>query len=380
MPQIELKGRVSLDGSGFDRTLTNMQGRARAFARNVSGMLAGFFSAAYLTAAARKTAEYGSKIHELAQAHKVSSTRLQEYDHAAQQNGTTVEKLLDVQRKLTKARADALANPNGDAAGAFGKFGFDSARLSGLSAADDLMREFSASLKGVNLDLNSIPLVLALIGERNSEAIPTLVAGLKEAGEDAHRLGLIMEAGIAAQLDEITDKAAVLKKQLTIGLGPTLIRIADTFSEIISGARIGIAVIGAFIEKASSFNIDTPIKDIIAESAKAARAAGVTETVKVVAEQVALEEARKRKANLPALTVDDLIEAQGGKPQRDAPVRENQPDATSAALALNEFQRIGAFAGRGDSASRHLRVSEQQLRELRQIKSNTNPAQRTDIF
>lgn len=378
MPQIELKGKVSLDGSGFDRTLGRLSTRAKQFTAGLSGMLAGFFTVGYLTQMARKTAEYASKVFDLASAHKVSVARVQEYDHAAQQNGTTVEKLIDSQRRLAKARADALANPGGDMAGAFGQFGFDRNRLAGLTAADDLMRQFSDALKGVTLDLNSIPAVLQLIGDRNSEVIPALVAGLAEAADEAHRLGLVMQESVARRLDEISDSATVLQKQLTIGLAPALMVIANWFVEAVAGAKAAFAFIGGFTDKFASFaGKEMAGRDVIAESFKAAKEAAAASIVQHAQEQQALIDAQERKDKTRALSIDDLMESRGVK-ERIGRTSE-QAQIASSALNLNDFQRIGAFAGESSDATRQ--AANNIIREIRRVTRAVETTKQTgDIF
>lgn len=309
---LQLTAKLGIDGRGFKAGLKEGEVAANRFAGNLKSRIAAAFSVAAVAAYAKVTAAYASKIHDMAQAHRVSTERLQEFDYAAQQNGTSLEKLVDVQKKLAKARADALGDPNGDAAKAFSNFDFDESRLRGLTDASDLMREFSGALKNVAMDMNTVPVILSLIGDRNTEVIPALVAGLKEAGAEAQRLGIVMDANIARQLDEISDKAEVLQKQLTVGLGPALIWVANKFADMIGGARVGAAWLSTFLENFKAGESNNPIK-VFGEARQKANAAAAATLIDIGLEQDAIASAQQRKNNLRGLSVDDLVDSTNGK-------------------------------------------------------------------
>src|SRR5687767_8013325 len=104
----DLFARLGLNSTGFDRGLAAAELRAGKFASGIGAKLAGVFSVAAVTALARKTIDFASNINDMSSALGVSAERLQELDHAAKLNGTSLETMVTAMRKLAEARKKAI--------------------------------------------------------------------------------------------------------------------------------------------------------------------------------------------------------------------------------------------------------------------------------
>lgn len=370
---LKLIATVGVDGRGFRSGLKELGSIAGGWATHLKGMLAGAFSAAAAEEAARHTIEFARRMQDAAEATGHTAERMQEYDYAARQSGTSVEALMRAEKELARQRAVALAEPNSEEARTFKLFGFDKKKLGGITDASDLLRQFSAVIQKTNIDLNSLPLILSLIGKKNQEVLPALKYGLIEAAQEAHRLGLIMSDPTIEALDKMGDAIEILKQRILSSLGPVIVWLGGLVMELVGGLRmVGAASEafgkGAWKELKEMFSQGENYKrNPFAESWKAAMDAAMANVMQQNHEADVLTEARERKKKARGISTQELIDTLRN------PKHLGRADFAEIAGKRSGFAEIGGFSkGFLNAFDPRVVVEESQLIELQKLNEQTS--------
>ncbi|HEU0011606.1 MAG TPA: hypothetical protein VFT34_17450 [Verrucomicrobiae bacterium] len=245
--------RLGTDNTDFNKGLGQARRSMDQAASGMSASLKRNFAAAFsigsLSAAAKKTIDYASHIDDLSKASGIARETIQEFDYAMRQNGATIDDAIKGARELSKARAEALADPQGPKARLFEQFGIGPNELKNLSNGGDLLKRLSDALKGVNVDANSLPAILDLIGAKNQVIIPAMIDGLREAGDEARRLGLLLDDATVKSLDAAGDAATRFGQRMTTAWAKPLALTAEALNKIGHGVDYFAAgVTGAWFE------------------------------------------------------------------------------------------------------------------------------------
>lgn len=242
--------RLGTDNSDFNAGINNATARAKSaaakmgqnFQASIGGGLKGAFAGALsvgaVVGASRHAIEVASNLQDMSDATGVSVERLQELDYALSLTGGSLDDAKKAFKELAKARAEALKNPAGDKAKAFEQFGIDLETLKNVSDPSELLVRLSDAVKGANLDLNSTPVLLELIGARAGSILPAMSMGFAEAGQQARDLGLIVSNEVNAALDDMGDRMTTLGKKANTFLAPFAKVIGDTFDTLLNGFDI----------------------------------------------------------------------------------------------------------------------------------------------
>lgn len=201
---VSLTAKLGLDGTAFQQGIGKAQGQMRSFASNIKGQMAGAFSAVMIGAQMKAIAQYGGQLTDLSKKVGVSTTALQEFEHAAKLSGAGLEDVGAAMRGLAKARADALGG-NEDKLNAFGAFGIDEASLNAQSL-ETTFRRIAEAVRTIDFGQDELPLVEATLGRTGAVLIPMFKEGLEAAGEEARRLGIILDQSVVASLDRASDE------------------------------------------------------------------------------------------------------------------------------------------------------------------------------
>jgi hypothetical protein len=200
---LSLMARLGMDSTGFDRTLAAAEGKATKTFSSIGSKLAAVFSVGAITVQARKAIDFASRITDLSEALGVSAVRLQDMDFAARQSGASLDDMATAMRKLGEARAKALNDPGGKEAKAFEAFGIDLAFLKANTDPAELFARMSDAVQDTNINLDTMPQILDLIGERNQGVIAVMAAGLRDAEAAAHDLGQDLDDDVRESLDAL---------------------------------------------------------------------------------------------------------------------------------------------------------------------------------
>lgn len=233
----DLRARLSLDSKPFDSTLKAAEGRASTAFSSIGQKVAGIFTAGLFVNEARKAVEFASKIHDLSEATGLSAERLQEMDFAAQQTGTTLEAMIKAFRKLAAAREAALKDPTGKESQSFAHFGINQETLRGNADPAILFSKLGEAVQKTNIDLNSTPQILDLIGERNQGVITVMKEGFGDLAQQARDFGLVLENDVIDNLEAVGDAADRNAKKITGIFAKSLNFIVDKIEAI--GAGLG---------------------------------------------------------------------------------------------------------------------------------------------
>ncbi len=204
----------------------------------VQHMIMGMIGLHAFTHAVHGTIEYAAKIYDVGEALGVSTDKVQELDYALKQNGATMEDGVKAMRKLAVARAAALEDPKGKQAMAFQKFGIGPEALAATESPAELFVMLSDAIKGTEMDLNSLPPLLDLIGARQTAVIPAMVAGLRDAGEAAASFGLIMDSENVEALHAAEQATDRLSKAFSVGLAPAIAEVSKWLLAFIDGIQV----------------------------------------------------------------------------------------------------------------------------------------------
>lgn len=114
MPQIELKGKVSLDGSGFDRVLAGMRKHGQKFASDLKSQVASVFTVAATIQMARALTDHVERIKDMSEQYQVTTKEVQQMDIAMAKTGLRFEdfgagliKFGELRRKAGEGDKDA---------------------------------------------------------------------------------------------------------------------------------------------------------------------------------------------------------------------------------------------------------------------------------
>jgi hypothetical protein len=201
------------DGSGFHRMLDQAKGKAGNFAGGLKGTLAGAFSVGAVVAAARQNLLYADSLEDMTKKLGVSTTKLQEWDHAAKMSGTT----LDAFGQGVKGLSQALANPAGSKMDMFKMLGIDATTLKN-SPIDKLMELVADAFKNLDFGAGELDIATALLGKGGMALLPAFKSGLADAGKEAQALGLVLGEDVVKALAEAQDSIEKMGTRMLLHL------------------------------------------------------------------------------------------------------------------------------------------------------------------
>lgn len=295
--------KMGMDASAFNRGLQQAKIQGKEFNAQMN-KFAGAVGALGLAALTAKTVEYGSKIADLSARLGVSTDALQEFAHAAQLSGGSLEDVAAALQKLAVSSQDAL--DGGEAgekmAAAFAKFGVTAEDLKTLRI-EDLFRKIGAGVRDaadVQTVLND---AVTILGKNSANVLAAMRNDLDAAAEEAKRLGLILGDDVIKKLDELGDSADTLGKRLMSDLAGPLTWVADRIFEIIAFSKIAMITIAG---------IGTMLVDRVTggkEKAAATLKAMAAEVDNIIGQEAARTQERKKKA--PPITQKEAADNAG---------------------------------------------------------------------
>lgn len=193
--------------------------------------------------------DFAQRFQDISERTGVAVSTLQELDYALKQTGSSIEQAEKAFKALGQARQKALADPAGKEAAKFKVFGIDATELARLRDGGALFLRLSDAIAKTRLDANSLPVILDLIGTKNSEVIPAMAAGLGQAANEARRLGLILDDEVIASLDDIGDEIERQALAIKKPFAEIVLFFTKAIDATIQAVRaIGASLIGAFGE------------------------------------------------------------------------------------------------------------------------------------
>lgn len=258
---LNLRGKIELDGSGFERGLHRAGEKAIEFSADlIKNAAVAAFGLYGVEQAIEKTVETATDLVNTSKRLDVTVEQLQLLRQAAKDGGTEMGTLASAFEKLDIARSKALGGNKG-ALEAFGKLGVSVGDLRSQTAAKMFTGAISSSVKNNNVE-SLAPALKEILGKGFGELIPVLKTDFDELGEKMHKLGTIMDADTAVKLKAIGENFDLLKNILAVQLGPVIISVVETFLEVIGKVKAFGAYLGGLSEKGIIKGAATVLNDL----------------------------------------------------------------------------------------------------------------------
>jgi hypothetical protein len=366
---LELKAKVSLDGSGFQSGIEKMAHGAEHFSHSLKELAMEAFGIVTVTEAIKKTIEQAGQLVDTANRIGVGVEKLQEFGYAAKMTGAHMEDLVAFVEKLNSARVDPK------------KFGsFQALGLGGdlKAPVEELILKLSANVRGRSPQEFIQP--LRDIGGRGAGSlIPMLRDDMEELMKTAEKLGLVMSTKDAVALKFLDDEMKTLAQTITVGLAPALVYLMDVVSSVIAKLKADATFWGSFSGQVQGKDWltlamlpfwenekDPKIKESVARVKSAMAAAGQASQGELADNE---EKWQKQKEEL--LRRQKEMERIGAMPDfADAAEKEKRQGLSR--ISSDSLLKTGNFLG--ENAGNFTDIARQQLDLLRLIEANTRPS------
>ena len=223
---LELKGKVSLDGSGFEAGLKALEHAGEKAFEHLKEMAVEAFGIYAIEESVKKTVEYAEKLVDTSRRLGVGIETLQEFSFAARQNGADIDALTGFIEKLNSARIDPKKW------GSFAKLGISQSDLES-QGVENLIMKLSENIR--NRSSQEVIGPLRNIGGKGAgEMLEMLKENMEEVRKEAHDLGQVMSTEDAVQLKFVADEMKILGTVITVSLAPALVFLLDTIMKIVN--------------------------------------------------------------------------------------------------------------------------------------------------
>jgi hypothetical protein len=243
---IKVTGILALDGKQWEAGLRKAEtgaGRlASSLNSSIKSRLAAAFSVGVIAKLSKDTVDYAGRVNDLSQRLGVSTETLQEFDFAAKQSGTSLEKFTEFMERVGSEREKALSG-NEEVIESFARLGVTIEDLKG-KRVDELTKQIASKVK--DADIQKIIAPLRAIGGRGAgELVAAFKSGLEEAGAAAREQNAIISDAVIQQLDEVGDRFTIFGMQLKAGLAPAIAAVSDVIQAFVDMASKAGAFLGA---------------------------------------------------------------------------------------------------------------------------------------
>lgn len=185
-------------------TKTTAWGGALTSVKGIAaGFVAGFTVDRILTgigSAVASTIEWGGAITDLSAKTGVSMTALQRWEYAAKQSGNTLDQVVTASLQLSKR----IEEGDREVQEAIAGLGLSMASLQQLRPEDQFNAVAEALAKTSDQGQRASA-AMALFGRSGADLLPTLTADMKALGDEAERLGVIVDEETLKAMDELGD-------------------------------------------------------------------------------------------------------------------------------------------------------------------------------
>jgi hypothetical protein len=206
-----VKGRTSLDGSGWAAGLRKMEvgtkGAAARMAGSMSSMIGGVFAVGFLASATRRIVQHADQIDKTAKRINASTDTVQKFDFAAVQSGAT---LTDVEKSFinTSKAIEAAKQGLTTQIRAFDAFGITMQMLKN-STPEEIFIKIAEAIQKAGGALDRAKSLQDIMGRGGSRLIPAFTGGFADLMGDAPNL---IDAETVKRLAEFNDQLDRLKR------------------------------------------------------------------------------------------------------------------------------------------------------------------------
>lgn len=346
MAKLKLIAELGLDKTGFDAGMAAAGKTARKFDSDLKSALAGAFAASAIVAFTRHIIEAVSKVNDLSERLNVSAEALQAMDYAAKQSGTSLETVAGAFRALSKARLEAMKDPNSAAGQVFAGMGIGNAELKATNL-EGIFRRIASTIQSTDFGASELAMVEALLGRSGGELIPMFKAGLEQSTEEAKRLGLVLDEDVVQKIDDVGDSLDRMASRFKTVLAPAVGFVADKINALIDLADMVAGGAGTYIGARAG-----------GMSHKEASKMAADHIEQIIDKQIENDAAQKQKterrlAGLPANPEAERVakEFEFKATEKPAPAMREAAGRGGFNVTETAFGRIGAFTGAAAGAA-----------------------------
>lgn len=269
----EYKLKLSTDATGFAKGIASAQGALKKLGAEASSLqslagkalslgglagLGGAVSVGGILTMAKGVADTADAVAKLSGRTGIATTELSKLSYAASLNDVTQQSLEKGLAKLAQTMGEA-AEGTGEGAKAFAALDISAKNADGsIKSTDVVFKELAERFSTIADGPEKAALAMQIFGRSvGVELIPLLNAGasgLKEMGDEAARLGVVIGADLAKQSEAMNDnltRLQTLSEGVSIVIGSKLIPVLNSMAEQLLNANRagfglfeGIAVLG----------------------------------------------------------------------------------------------------------------------------------------
>ncbi len=355
MSGLKLNAEIALDGSGFQRGLAGLDKSLGGF----KNQIATIFGTLAISHLVKDTIEWAGKLQDVGDALGVSVEWLQKMQNGAATAGGKIEDLEKSMIALSQARENALREPKGENAKAFGRMGFSRSEIAALPAEQFYDRMVKLFANGGSAQLEND---VVQVGGKSAKNLLAAFANQFESTVP------IVSADMVQKLDNLGDKFTIFAQTLTANVAPALVSVMTKLAEFVQWLqRVGATIGGGIASKKWSWHDFAPLMF---------GAVGVRDFIDNLfnadAGQALLhEEAKQKNQDAAAKAANDKLAA-------DREERRNRPPFDQSKIALESTKHSalhgstdallasGGFLGAGagminNIADEQLRIARAQL-------------------
>jgi len=232
---MNVKGRTSLDGSGWAAGLRKMEvgtkGAAARMAGSMSSMIGGVFAIGFLTSATRRIVQHADQIDKTAKRINASTDTVQKFDFAAVQSGAT---LTDVEKSFinTSKAIEGAKQGLTTQIRAFDAFGITMQMLKN-STPEEIFIKIAEAIQKAGGALDRAKSLQDIMGRGGSRLIPAFTGGFADLMGDAPKT---IDAETIKNLADFNDQLDRLSREVLPVAADAVSGMADLFEMLITGS------------------------------------------------------------------------------------------------------------------------------------------------
>ena len=375
---LRLDVQIGGDATGFKRTMSGLASTASAPLNGIKNMIAGAFTVGAISSFSRATINWASNIRDMADGLNVSAVWLQKMSNGAAMFGGSMEDVGRVMDQLNRSRQEALQNPEGEKAKAFGRLGISQSDIQNLSPQEFFDRIVAGFKNGTQANVAD----LEIAGGKSARNLATAFKNQFES--DAP----VLSESMIDQLDSMGDSMTGLSQILRVEFAPAIIWVGDAIRNVITGIKAYAAALGTYFAEfdlmkiiKANFSIEGlksggSIGEMARQlgAASPAAEAAFKKTIqddadmKVKMEQAAeLARLERERKNKESPKFEPLTEPKAKADQLPAQSKVH----SDSLLAVGNFLGAGRASGLENIAQKQLLEAKAQTRHLEKIYINT---------
>jgi uncharacterized phage infection (PIP) family protein YhgE len=231
-----LRVNLGIDSAQFKSGLKSANSGMQSFTNQMKVMAAGAAAGlAALSAGLMRAAGRADDMGKVAQKVGLPIEELSRLKHAAEMSGVSFDTLQGGIRKLSAAMAD-LTDKGSPALKALERMGISARDTEGnMKPTSDVLAEIADRFASMPDGAQKTALAIATLGKSGADMIPMLnggSAGLKAMGEQAERLGLVIDQKTATASERFNDNLALLGKSMDGVFNKVLAHVAPAFEAL----------------------------------------------------------------------------------------------------------------------------------------------------